>query len=165
MTTRLHDLNLTLPSLALPYLVIPILLCVLAAPSARAAIDDSIPAPEFIAQLEARAAAAKPREQCFLYTQLVHSMTQLAGKQFADGDVAQASATLKKINHYAQLIHMNMANDTKKLKDAEMLMQHTTSHLGMYIRQASSDDQASLKATLAQLDHVHDELLTQVFNH
>ena len=92
-------------------------------------------------------------------------MTQLAGKQFVDGDIEQASATLKKINHYAQLIHMDLANDTKKLKDAEMLMQHTTSRLGMYVRQASADDQAVLKATLSQLDHVHDELLTQVFNH
>jgi hypothetical protein len=132
---------------------------------AGAAIDDSVPPPEYIAQLELRAANAKPREQCFLYAQLIHSMTQLAGKQFGDGDVEKASATLKKINHYAQLIHSNLANDTKKLKDAEMLMQHTTSHLGMYVRQASADDQAILKATLSQLDHVHDELLTQVFNH
>jgi hypothetical protein len=131
----------------------------------RAAIDDSVPAPQFLAQLEQRAAQAKPREQMFLYAQLVHSMTQLAGKQFVDGDIEQASATLKKINHYAQLIHMNVASDTKKLKDAEMLMQHTTSRLGMYVRQASADDQAVLKATLSQLDHVHDELLTQVFNH
>ena len=152
-----------LPGLA--SLLIPIILCALSAPPARAAIDDSVPAPEFIAQLELRAANAKPREQCFLYTQLVHSMTQLAGKQFTDGDLAEASATLKKINHYAQLIHMDLANDTKKLKDAEMLMQHTTSRLGMYVRQASADDQAVLKSTLSQLDHVHDELLTQVFNH
>lgn len=152
-----------LPGLA--SLLIPIILCALSAPAARAAIDDSVPAPEFIAQLELRAANAKPREQCFLYTQLVHSMTQLAGKQFTDGDLAEASATLKKINHYAQLIHMDLANDTKKLKDAEMLMQHTTSRLGMYVRQASADDQAVLKSTLSQLDHVHDELLTQVFNH
>lgn len=146
-------------------ILIPVILCALAAPPARAAIDDSVPAPEFIAQLEARAAQAKPREQCFLYTEIIHSMTQLAGKQFAEGDAEKASATLKRIEHYAQLIHANLATDTKKLKDAELLMQHTTSHLGMYIRQASSDDQVSLKATLAQLDHVHDELLTQVFAH
>lgn len=150
---------------SLPSLIIPIILCALAAPPARAAIDDSVPAPEFIAQLEARAAQAKPREQCYLYAQLIHSMTQLAGKQFVDGDVAQAAATLKKIDHYAQLVHTNLANDTKKLKDTEMLMQHTSSHLGMYIRQASADDQTALKATLTKLDLIHEELLTQVFNH
>jgi hypothetical protein len=147
-------------------LFLVILLSALSAPPARAAaIDDSVPAPEVLAQLEARAATAKPREQCFLYAQLVHSMTQLAGKQFGEGDFEHAAATLKKISHYAQLIHTNMANDTKKLKDAEMLMQHTTSHLGMYVRQASADDKAVLQATLTQLDHVHEELLTQVFSH
>ncbi len=147
-------------------LLLPIVLFAIPATPARAAaIDDSIPAPEYIAQLELRAASAKPREQCFLYAELVHSMTRLAGKQFGDGDYENASATLKKISHYAQLIHGNLANDTKKLKDAEMLMQHTTSHLGTYVRQASADDQAALKATLIQLDHVHDELLTQVFSH
>jgi hypothetical protein len=147
-------------------LLIPIILCAFATPPARAAaIDDSVPAPEYIAQLEQRAAQAKPREQCFLYAQIVHGMTQLAGKQFSEGDFEHASATLQKINHYGQLIHNNMTNDTKKLKDAEMLMQHTTSHLGQYLRQASADDQAALKATLVQLEHVHDELLTQVFNH
>ncbi len=153
----------TLPGLF--SLLLAIMFCAVSTMPAHAAIDDSVPAAEFIAQLEARAASAKPREQCFLYAELIHSMTQLAGKQFIDGDVEQASATLKKINRYAQLMHTNLANDTRKVKDAEMLMQHTTSHFGMYIRQASSDDQASLKATLAQLDHVHEELLTQVFNH
>lgn len=130
-----------------------------------AAINDAVPDPQFIAQLEQKAVQAKPREQCFIYTELVHSMTQLAGKQFVDGDIEAASASLKKVEHYAELIHMNLANDTKKLKDAEMLMHHTTVRLGDFLRQASSDDRPVLQATLARLDHVHDELLTQVFVH
>jgi hypothetical protein len=130
----------------------------------RAAVDDSIPAPEFIAQLEQKAAAAKPREQCFLYTEIVHSMTKLAGKQFSDGQFEKAAATLKNIAHYADLIHANIARDTKKLKDAEMLMQHTTVHLGDYLRAASSEDRPALQATLKQLDHVHDEMLNEVFS-
>jgi len=132
---------------------------------ARAAIDDSVPAPEFIAQLELKAAQAKPREQCFLYTELVHSMTQLAGKQFTDGEYEKADATLKKIEHYAQLIHLNLTSNTKKVKDAEILMQHSTAHMGDYLRHASSDDRPALQAALKQLDHVHDELLSQVFAH
>jgi hypothetical protein len=131
----------------------------------RAAVNESIPDAQALAQLELRATQAKPREQCFLYTELVHSMTQLAGKQMLDGDVEEAAATLKKIEHYAQLIHLNLANDTKRVKDAEMLMQHTTSHLGSYIRQTSGDERSVMQATLAKLDRVHDEMLTQVFNH
>lgn len=148
-----------------PVLLTFVLFAITCTPSRAAAINDSVPAPEFIAQLELKAAQAKPREQCFLYTELVHSMTQLAGKQFVDGDIEAASATLKKVEHYAQLIHMNLANDTKKLKDAEMLMHHTTVRLSDFLHQASSDDRPVLQATLKQLDHVHDELLTQVFAH
>src|SRR5689334_9923567 len=69
-----------------------------------------------ISQLEQRAEQANPREQCFLYTELVSAMTEAAGKQLMDGDTDRASATLKKVAKYAQLIHMNLARDTKRLK-------------------------------------------------
>ena len=137
----------------------------LTATPARAAIDETIPAPQFIAMLEQRAMMAQPREQCFLYTELVHSMTQLAGKQFLDGDFESGAATLKKIQHYAQLIHQDLASNTKRIKEAEKLMEHTTFHLGEYAHHASGDDKMALQATLKQLDSVHDELLTQVFAH
>jgi hypothetical protein len=132
---------------------------------ARAVIDETVPAPQVIAMLEQRASVAQPREQCFLYTELVHMMTQLAGKEFLDGDFEQGAVTLKKIQRYAQLIHQNLANNTKKLKEAEKLMEHTTFHLGEYVHHATGDDQMALQATLKQLDGVHDELLTQVFRH
>jgi hypothetical protein len=139
-------------------------LLLFATPS-QAAVDETVPAPQFIAMLEQRASLAQPREQCFLYAELVHSMTQLAGKEFLEGDFEQGAATLKKIEHYAQLIHQNLANNTKRIKEAEKLMEHTTYHLGEYVHHASGDDKMALQATLKQLDGVHDELLTQVFRH
>ena len=75
------------------------------------------------------------------------------------------ATTLKKIEHYAQLIHTNLAADTKRVKEAEMLMEHTTFHLGEYMHHATGDDKTALQATLKQLDHVHDEMLAQVFIH
>ena len=92
-------------------------------------------------------------------------MTEIAGKQMVDGDTDQASATLKKIEYYAQLIHLGLARDTKRLKNAEMLMHHTTRRLGEYLRRASGEDKPTLQATLKQLNVVQDEILTQVFNH
>jgi len=134
--------------------------------SARAAsIDENLPNSEALAQLELRAQQAGPRDQCFLYTELVHTMTEIAGKQMLNGDVDQASATLQKVNHYAQLIHMDLANNSKRVKNAEMLLHHTTYRLGEYLHKASGEDQATLKATLQQLDKVHDELLAEVFKH
>jgi hypothetical protein len=124
-----------------------------------------MPTPQFIAQLEQRASEAKPREQCFLYTELIHAMTQEAGKQISDGDTEEAAATLKQVNKYAHLIHLNLARDTKRLKNAEMLMHNTTYRLGQYLHLVSGDDQVTVKDTLKQLDQVNDELLMQVFTH
>ena len=134
--------------------------------SARAAaVDETLPDAQALIQLELKAQQASPRDQCFLYTELVHVMTEMAGKQMLNGDVDQASATLKQVNAYAQLIHMDLGSNAKRLKNAEQLMHHTTYRLSEYLHQASSEDRDTLKATLKQLDQVHDELLAQVFKH
>jgi hypothetical protein len=121
--------------------------------------------PEALKALELRASEAKPREQCFLYTELVHVMTQKAGKELSDGDTEQATMTLKQIDTYAHLIHLNVARDTKRLKNAEMLMHNATYRLAQYMHLVSSDDQVVVKDTLKQLNQVNDELLSQVFAH
>jgi hypothetical protein len=143
-------------------LLLPLVLPVSASATS---IDESLPDAIALSQLELRAQQANPRDQCFLYTELVHVMTEIAGKQMRDGDIDQASATLKKVNAYAQLIHMDLASNTKRLKNAELLMYHTTYRLNEYLHQASSEDRATLQLTLKQLDQVHDELLAQVFRH
>jgi hypothetical protein len=120
--------------------------------------DENTPEAQAISQLELRAQQANPRDQCFLYTELVNSMTEIAG-------IDEASATLKKVEHYAALIHLNLAKDTKRLKNAEQLMHHTTYRLGEYLHKASGEDRATLQSTLKRLDQVHDELLAQVFSH
>ena len=132
---------------------------------AAAPLDTILPDEQALSQLEQRAQQAHPREQCFLYTELVHVMTEIAGKEMLDGNVEEASAMLKRVEHYAQLIHLGLANDTKRLKNAEQLMQHTTYRLNGLLRAASSEDRETLKSTLKQLDQVQDELLTQVFKH
>ena len=128
-------------------------------------LDAIIPDAQFVAQLEQRAQLAKPREQCFLYTELVHAMTELAGKELRDGEYDQASATLKHVEHYASMIHMGLADDTKRLKDAELLMHHTVFRLSGLVRSASEEDRETLRSTLKQLDQVQGELMTQVFKH
>ena len=157
------NVRFALRSAAVPTFVLPALVLLLAIPTARA--SDTILDSNGIAQLEARAAQANPREQCFLYAELVHSMTELAGKQMLDGDIEHASQTLKRVEQYAHLIHMGLARDTKRLKNTEMLMHKTTYRLSGYLHAASSEDKATLEATLKQLDNVQTELLDQVFNH
>jgi hypothetical protein len=138
---------------------------ILALPLGAVAADEIIPTPDVLAQLEQRASQANPREQCFLYTQLVHTMTQKAGQEIAAGDTEQAAATLKKVNLYAHLIHLNLARDTRRLKDAEQLMHNTTYRLAQVMHLVSGPDRDTLQDTLKQLNQVNDELLTQVFTH
>jgi hypothetical protein len=154
LTQRFADVLLPL-SLLVP-------LCVTAHASN---VDGNLPDAQALAQLELRAQQAGPRDQCFLYTELVHTMTEIAGKQMLDGDADKASDTLKKVNHYAQLIHMDLTSNSKRIKNAEMLMHHTTYRLSEYLHRASGEDQATLKDTLKQLDKVHEELLAEVLKH
>jgi hypothetical protein len=145
-------------------LLLPLFLA-FCSPVLASSVDENLPDAQALSQLELRAEQASPRDQCFLYTELVHTMTEIAGKQMLNGDIDQASATLKKVEHYATLIHLNLANDTKRLKNAELLMHHTTYRLGEYLHKSSGEDRDTLQATLKRLDQVHDELLAQVFRH
>ncbi len=134
-------------------------------PACAAAIDENLPDAQSLSQLETRAQQANPRDQCYLYAELVHTMTEMAVKEIVDGDDQQASATLTKVGQYAHLLQLNLARDTKRLKNAEMLLHHTTLRLAQSLHLASGDDRTTAQATLKQLDLVHDQLLDQVFNH
>lgn len=154
------------PRRIVPLAIAGFALLVLLAPTVYAAgMDESVPPPEVLTQLEQRASQANPREQCFLYTELVHVMIEKAGKEIADGDTDQANATLKAVSEYAHLVETSIAKDTKRLKNAEELMHHATYRLGEYLHLAPDDDKPTLEATLKQLDQVNDDLLNQVFRH
>jgi hypothetical protein len=127
------------------------------------AIDDRIPDPQAMAALMAKADQAQPKEQCFLYAELVHDMTELAGQQYSAGDGDHASATLRMVEKYAEKIHMGVAEDGKKMKNAEQLMQHTSYRLTGILNAASYDDRQALQATLKRLEQVQTELMMQVF--
>ncbi len=131
-----------------------------AAPAEEVLMDASA-----LMQLEARAATAQPKEQCFLYAELVHQLTETAGKQLAEGRSEEAGATLKRIDSVSQKIHVALARDTKRLKNAELILHHTSRRLLDMVHVASADDQQVLQSTLKRLDVVQAELLAQVFEH
>lgn len=126
------------------------------------AVDDRVVDPQAMAALIAKADQAQPKDQCFLYAELVHQMTELAGQQLSAGD-SRASETLHLIQKYAQKIHMGVAEDGKKMKNAEQLMEHTSYRLNGILNAASYDDRQVLQATLKQLQQVQTELMMQVF--
>ena len=136
-------------------------LLLLASASPSYAIDEKVPDQGSMSALAAKAEAAAAKDQCFLYAELVHQMTELAGRQMNAGDDAQT--TLKAVHEYAQKIHMGVANDNKRLKNAQILMEHTAFRLKEIMHSAALDDRPVLEATLKQLDQVQTELMMQVF--
>lgn len=144
-------------------LPVVLLLTTSAVPCWAANFDGKPLDPVAISALATKASVASPREQCFLYAELVHQMTELAGRQLKDGE--DASATLRAVRDYTQKIHMGVANDTKRLKNAQILMEHTAFRLNEYLHSAALDDRPLLQTTLKNLNQVQDELMMQVFRH
>jgi len=134
-------------------------------PSARAVTAAEVLDEATLANLEARAEHAQPNEQAFLFTELIHDYVEVAGKQVAAGEMEQATATLQRVQTYADRIHNGLGKSTKRVKNAEMLMHLATYRLTELMHIISTEDKALIQATLKQLDRLHDELLQQVFSH
>jgi hypothetical protein len=126
-------------------------------------VDDRVLDARELADLQAKAAAASPNEQPYLYAQLVHCMTEIATAQFQAGDTNQASQSLKSAQSYAARIQMSLLHDAKKLKDAEILIRHTAFRLRELLTGASLDDRPALESTIQQLNQVQSEMMTQIF--
>ena len=81
-------------------------------------------------------------------------MTELAGEQFNSGDSEHALETLKLMQWDAEKIHSDVAEDSKKLKNAELLVRGTSFRLKHILDKASYEERPVLEATLQELDQV-----------
>ncbi|HEY4354201.1 MAG TPA: hypothetical protein VGN16_00520 [Acidobacteriaceae bacterium] len=116
-----------------------------------------------ITQLEQQASTAQVKDQCFLYTEVLHSLTEIAGKQLADGQDEEAAVTFHHIDTITAKIQHALAKDAKRLKNAEMLMEHTTRRLSDMLHVTNGDERTALQGTLQRVSAVHSQLLSQVF--
>lgn len=143
--------------------VVAVIVAATTLPAWAGGIDDKSPDMQTILALEARANQAQPREQCFLYAQLVHQMTELSLRQYAAGDVDKASDLLKRVRQLAQKIHLSLAGNDKRLKNAEILLSHTAFRLNEMLRASSFEDRPLLQATLSDVTQAQNEAMMQVF--
>jgi hypothetical protein len=123
---------------------------------------DRVPDARHLAQLEAKAAAATPRDQPWLYAELVHSMTDIATQEFQAGQDQQASISLRLAQTYARRIRVSLLRNAHRLQRAEILVRHTAFRLHQLLLGASIRDQPTLVATIRQLNQVQAEMLNQV---
>src|ERR1700743_3608798 len=132
-------------------------------PALASSLDEKPIDQQSIAALEARAAQASPREQCFLYAQLVHEMVEFSAHQYAGGEFDQAAALLKRAQEITHKLHAAVAMDDKKLKDAQILLRHTAFRLSELIHSAGTDDRPLMAETLTQLNAAQTETMLAVF--
>jgi hypothetical protein len=138
-------------------------LALAACPSFASSLDDKPFDQDSISALQAKILQAQPREQCFLYAELVHQMTEVSLRQYASGDGDKAGALLKQVQELAHKIHLSVAEDNKRLKNAEILLRHTAFRLTEMLHNSSEEDQPLVAATLAQVNQAQTEAMLQVF--
>jgi hypothetical protein len=125
--------------------------------------DAKTPEEMSIDALEAKASQAQPREQCFLYAQLVNEMTEMSLHRYASGDIEKADGLLQRIQQLAQKIHLSLAGNDKRLKNAEILLSKTSFRLNEMLHSSDYDDRSLVEATLAKVNQAQDEAMMQVF--
>jgi hypothetical protein len=116
-----------------------------------------------LAALQAKADQAPPRDRCFLYAELVGQLADRVGQQLNSGDSGQASESLKLLRKYAERTGSTVTDDSRKLKDAELLTRRASFRLRSMLRGASYEDRPALDATLQLVYQVQTHLMIQVF--
>jgi len=132
-------------------------------PTCAALRGDIEPNQQAIDALEARANQAQPREQCFLYAELVQQMTELSIHQYAVGDFNKANTLLKHIQQVAEKIHLSLANNDKRLKNAEILLNHTAFRLSEMLHASTAENRSLVEETLAHVNRAQNAAMIQVF--
>ena len=132
-------------------------------PVLAGAADDRAPDQQALDALEHRAVLAQPKEQCFLYAELVHETIEFSARQYAAGDVENATGLLKRAQEFTHRIHLALASNDKKLKDAQIILRRTAFRLSEMLHSSSFEDRPLVEQTLAQLNAAQTETMLQVF--
>jgi hypothetical protein len=143
--------------------VVLLVFTALAVPACAATLDDKVPDQQAMDALEARASQAQPREQCFLYAELVHDMIEVSLRQYAAGDAEKATGLLKRAQELTHKIHLALSDDNKRLKNAEILLRHTAFRLTELLHTSEFEDRPLVQETLSQVNQAQTEAMMAVF--
>jgi hypothetical protein len=145
-----------------PFAVL-VLVTVTTLPAFASGLDDKPFDQQSIDALAVKASQAQPRDQCFLYAQLVHQMTEFSLQKYAAGDGEKAADLLRQVQKTTNRIHISVADDNKRLKDIEILLRHSAFRLSEMLRNSSFEDRPLVQNTLAQVNQAQSEAMMQVF--
>lgn len=132
--------------------------------SANASNPDESPLDAIaLTQMEQRADAAQPRDQCWMLAEVLHGLTELAGRQMAAGDDLDADVTLNHMDSVAAKMQKASAGNAKRLKNAEMLLDHITRRLTDMAHIASNTERTSMQSTMQAVNRLHTQVLNVIF--
>ena len=134
-------------------------------PTLTLSIDEPLTDTAMLAAMEAKAAQAEPRERCFLYTELLHEWTEFAGRSLAAGDTEAAATAMQHADNSAVHLKEAIRHDSKRLKNAELLLEHSVHRLSDMLRVSPQEQHEAMQAVLHHVSSVHDDLLAAVFAH
>lgn len=135
-----------------------------AAPLHAASSDENTSEMQVLAALEAKASHAQPREQCFLYAQVMHRMTEVSMRQYAAGNVSKATFLLRQIQQLSRKIHHSVARNDKRLKNAEILLSRTAFRLTEFLHSSNYQDRPLIRETISDVSQAQNAALMQVFS-
>ena len=130
----------------------------------RAASPGDTPDQQTIDALTAKANQAQPRDQCYLYAEIMRDMTELSLRQYAAGNVAKASDLLKQIQELSRKIHLSVTDNDKRLKNAEILLSRTAFRLTEMLQSSDYQEQPLIRQTIADVNQAQNAALMQVFS-
>lgn len=163
LSTRCQPLFRTLRRVNLTLILCVVFVTTMSQPARASSPNETALDAAALAEMEVRADHALVRDQCYLYTELVHGLTELAGRQMEAGQDEAAEATMLQVDAIASKLEVSTGKDAKRLKNAELLLEHTTHRLSDMLHVASNDQRAAMQSTLKHLYNVHTSLLAMVF--
>jgi hypothetical protein len=116
-----------------------------------------------LAVLQTKADQAPLRDKCFLYAKLVGQLAERAGQQLSSGDGERASESLELLRQYAVRMGSAITDDSRKMKDAELITRRATFRLRSVLRGAPYEDRPDWDATLKLLFETQTNLMMHVF--
>jgi hypothetical protein len=90
-------------------------------------------------------------------------MTEYSLRQYSVGNVEKAAELLRQIQPLTRKIHLSVADNNKRLKNAEMLLRHTAFRLSEMLHTSSFEDRTLVEQTLAQVNQAQTDAMMQVF--
>lgn len=113
--------------------------------------------------MEQNASQAPAKSQCYLYAQLVHEMIEYSVRQYAAGRIETAAEMLRRSQAIARRVRLLIADDTKKLKETQILLRRAAYRLTDMLHGCSYQDRPLVQETLTQLNEANNDVIVQVF--